>query len=278
MSFAADVLEDASTLFARRAEPHSAAQCTERARLRSGGIEVEHATLPESAAGPRTVREVGVGSGDINQSAGTMTLLSQERQEFAAWAYGDGPSRERRLKKQVSLGDLMRAKPADATTRGKLARSRSLAMLGKSTSKTKNGVIQTKDLFQGIHRTKDLKAPSSQSEHMKRVLNREHTPWVAETRKFGQRFAPVRDSFVAKYQPLLNEHQKQNQVESLALRSRQLLLKRNLQKQHVSQLKSVQAEDPHGLDGRNKLVMRDGRVFDIGNIVNTVAICAGEES
>ena len=37
--------------------------------------------------------------------------------------------------------------------KGKIARSRSLAMLGKSTSKTKNGIIKTKDLFKGIHRT-----------------------------------------------------------------------------------------------------------------------------
>ena len=102
-------------------------------------------------------------------------------------------------------------------TKSKIARSRSLKMLGKSTSKTKNGVIQTKDLYQGIHRTKDLRPPTSHSEHMKRVMNRENTPWIAETGKFSQRFAPVRDSFVAKYQPLLNEHQKQNQIESMAL-------------------------------------------------------------
>lgn len=107
---------------------------------------------------------------------------------------------------------------------------------------------------------------------MKRVLNREHTPWVAETSRFSQRFAPVKDSFVAKYQPLLNEHQKQNQIESLALQSRQLLLKRNHEKQQVSQLKTAQAEDPHRGLGRNKLVMRDGRVFDIGNVVNSVSI------
>ena len=99
--------------------------------------------------------------------------------------------------KQLSLGDLMPKKVLD--DKSKIARSRSLAMLGKSTSRTKNGIIQTKDLFQGIHRTKDVRPPTSDEEHLKRVWNKEHTPWVSETGAFSQRFAPVRDTFVAKY-------------------------------------------------------------------------------
>ena len=129
----------------------------------SGGIEVGSANLADLQTGKKTVREVGVGSGDADQSVDSISLLPQEKKEFADWAYGDYNlvNRERQLKKQVSLGDLMRAKRVEECPKSKIARSRSLAMLGKSTSKTKNGVIQTKALFQGIHRTKDVRPPVS---------------------------------------------------------------------------------------------------------------------
>lgn len=142
MSFAAHGFEDASTLFGRRPEPQSAtAESTGRARLHSGGMEIGNVSLPESRAGRRAVREVGVGSGNVDQSAESVALLSREGTELGVRAYGNASSRERQLRKQVSLGDLMSVKPVDAGTKSKLARSRSLAMLGKSTSKTKNGVI-----------------------------------------------------------------------------------------------------------------------------------------
>ena len=142
MSFAAHGFEDASTLFGRRPEPQSAtAESTGRARLHSGGMEIGNVSLPGSRAGKRTVREVGVGSGDVDRSAESMAPPFREGTELGFQAYGNAPSRERQLRKQVSLGDLMSAKPVDAGTKSKLARSRSLAMLGKSTSKTKNGVI-----------------------------------------------------------------------------------------------------------------------------------------
>ena len=44
----------------------------------------------------------------------------------------------------------------------------------------------------------------------------------------------------------------------------------------MKDLRKVQAEDPYSGDGRNKLVMRDGRVFDIGHIVNTVSVYVEE--
>ena len=154
--------------------------------------------------------------------------------------------------------------------KSKIARSRSLAMLGKSTSRTKNGIIQTKDLFQGIHRTKDVRPPTSDEEHLKRVWNKEHTPWVASTGQFSQRFAPVKDTFVAKYQPLLDMHSKQNRIDSLALSSRKKLLKENAEQQKLNELKKAQQMILKISEQQDKLLMRDGRVYDIRHLVDTV--------
>ena len=46
----------------------------------------------------------------------------------------------------------------------KLARSRSLAMLGKSAGH-KNGVISTKQIWGGIHRVSDIRPSASDLEH-----------------------------------------------------------------------------------------------------------------
>jgi hypothetical protein len=80
----------------------------------------------------------------------------------------------------------------------KLARSRSLAMLGKSAGH-KNGVISTRAVWKGIHRVSDIRPCETGAEHNMRVFNRENTPWVPDKSNFKQRFAPVRDQFVQKY-------------------------------------------------------------------------------
>jgi len=46
--------------------------------------------------------------------------------------------------------------------KSKIARSRSLALLGKSTSRSKNGIMPTADLWKGIHFTKDIKPSESE--------------------------------------------------------------------------------------------------------------------
>ena len=55
-------------------------------------------------------------------------------------------------------------------------------------------------------------------------------------------------------------------------------MQQNLEKKQMNELKMRQVEDPYSGAGRNKLVMRDGRVFDIGNIVNTVSIYVEEST
>ena len=60
-----------------------------------------------------------------------------------------------------------------------MARSRSLALLGKSTTRSKNAVLPTKDLWKGIHFTKDVKGVvETNKDHLERVYNREHTPFI----------------------------------------------------------------------------------------------------
>ena len=86
-----------------------------------------------------------------------------------------------------------------------IARSRSLALLGKSTSRSKNGVLPTRELWKGIHFTHDVKASGSTEEHLHRVYNRENTPFVHDSKAMASRFGVVKDKFVTKYEPLLRE-------------------------------------------------------------------------
>jgi len=108
--------------------------------------------------------------------------------------------------------------------KSKLARSRTLALLGKSTSRSKNGILPTSELWKGIHFTKDIRPSESQSEHEMRVLGRENTPYVISKSNFSARFAPVKDKFVERYEPLLKENERRNNMEIMAKRSRDFLL------------------------------------------------------
>ena len=106
-----------------------------------------------------------------------------------------------------------------------MARSRSLGLLGKSTTKTKNGVLPTKDVWRGIHFTKDVTGPAeTQAEHLERVINRENTPFVANSNAISARFGPVKDKFVEKYEPLLRETARKSHLAQLAKRSREYLI------------------------------------------------------
>ena len=105
-----------------------------------------------------------------------------------------------------------------------LARSRSLALLGKSTSRSKNGVLPTKELWKGIHFTQDVQASESKEEHLHRVYNRENTPFVHNSKAMAPRFGVVKDKFVAKYEPLLRESERMEKIEALAKQSRDLTI------------------------------------------------------
>ena len=105
-----------------------------------------------------------------------------------------------------------------------MARSRSLGLLGKSTSRTKNGVMPTKDLWRGIHFTKDVTQAESHEEHVDRVFSREHTPFAANSNALSARFAPVKDKFVEKYEPLLRESERRTSIVQLAKKSRDYVI------------------------------------------------------
>ena len=80
----------------------------------------------------------------------------------------------------------------------KLARSRSLVMLGKSTG-NKNGIISTKQIWEGIHRVSDIRPSANDLEHQLRVYNREDTQWESKLSQFKPRHGVVKDQFVVKY-------------------------------------------------------------------------------
>ena len=142
----------------------------------------------------------------------------------------------------LSFGDRLQAvqmnKAVDVPKlKGKLARSRSLALLGKANnSKGKmNSVLSTADLWKGIHFTKDIKAPGSEREHRERVLNRENTPFMTDQNILAPSFAPVKDKFVEKYIPLVEKSERRDNLEQLAQRSRDYLLMLNKQQNSVDQ-------------------------------------------
>ena len=83
-------------------------------------------------------------------------------------------------------------------------------MVGKSNGH-KNGVISTKLVWQAIHRVSDIRPSESNLEHQMRVFNRENTPWIPDKSSFKSRFGVVKDQFIRKYQPLLNEHHRMSQ-------------------------------------------------------------------
>ena len=89
-----------------------------------------------------------------------------------------------------------------------VARSKSLSNFGKSATEVKNGVIPTKDIWKGIHLTKDIIPSMSAEEHKMRVFNREYTPWSTKSQALQTVFAPVKDVFVQRSQPLLNKHKR----------------------------------------------------------------------
>ena len=64
-------------------------------------------------------------------------------------------------------------------------------------------VLTTGELWQGIHKTNDVKPSKSDKEHIMRVLNREGTPFNSGYSAFAPTFAPVKDKFVERYIPLL---------------------------------------------------------------------------
>ena len=99
--------------------------------------------------------------------------------------------------------------------KGKLARSRSLALLGKGNqNKGKpNSILSTADLWKGIHFTKDITAPGSEREHRERVLNRENTPFVTDQNILAPSFGPVKDKFVEKYIPLVEKSERREKQE-----------------------------------------------------------------
>ena len=106
-----------------------------------------------------------------------------------------------------------------------MARSRSLGLLGKSTSKTKNGVLPTSDVWRGIHFLQDVTQPAeSLQEHNERVMSKEHTPFIVKSSQLSSRFAPVRDKFVEKYEPLLKESERRKGILELAKKSREYVL------------------------------------------------------
>ena len=99
-----------------------------------------------------------------------------------------------------------------------------MALLGKSTSRSKNGVLPTKELWKGIHFTQDVQASESKEEHLHRVYNRENTPFVHNSKAMAPRFGVVKDKFVAKYEPLLRESERMEKIEALAKQSRDLTI------------------------------------------------------
>lgn len=136
-------------------------------------------------------------SKSLSKDNSTMTLQNQE--------IGDQFSLGHRLQRVQSMKVFNVPK-----IKSQMARSRSLGLLGKSTTRSKNAVLPTQDLWRGIHFTKDVKPSMSEEEHQLRVINRENTPFVTSTNALGVRFAPVRDKFVEKYEPLIKEHRRRD--------------------------------------------------------------------
>ena len=161
-----------------------------------------------------------------------------------------------------------------------MARSRSLGLLGKSTSKTKNGVIPTSDVWRGIHFLQDVTQPAeSLQEHNERVMSREHTPFIAKSSQLSSRFAPVRDKFVEKYEPLLKESERRNGILELAKKSREYALKQKdydeRKKKASDSLVNVRGLPPNmpmksdeNMWGQmQKMIMRDGRVYNLDHVL-----------
>ena len=151
-----------------------------------------------------------------------------------------------------------------------------MALLGKSTTKSKNAILPTRELWKGIHFTKDVKpAPRNDKEHFLRVFNREETPFVTDKGAFLARFAPVKDRFVEKYEPLLKENERLSHLESLAERSRDYLLKQRESQEKPKPTPRIPGLPPHlPLKPNNniwadmeKLVMRDGRVYSLESVL-----------
>lgn len=94
-----------------------------------------------------------------------------------------------------------------------MARSRSLGLLGKSTTKSKNGILPTKELWKGIHFTHDIQPVTDKDEHLTRVWNRENTPFAVNSKAMANRFGAVKDKFVEKYEPLLKANQRQGNLD-----------------------------------------------------------------
>ena len=114
---------------------------TEKTKINNGVI-----TIGGSPKASEPIAEVIVGMTDHSSSPKRQeSPPSFERKKPMMMAYREAALSHRHMQKQLSLGDLM--PKIGLEDKGKIARSRSLAMLGKSTSKTKNGIIKTKDLF-----------------------------------------------------------------------------------------------------------------------------------
>ena len=107
--------------------------------------------------------------------------------------------------------------------KSKMARSRSLGLLSKSTSRFKHAVLPTRELWKGIHFTKDVQPSQSEEEHLLRVFNKEGTPYIASKSALSARFRPVKDKFIEKYEPLLKEFERRNYIDEIAKKSRDYL-------------------------------------------------------
>lgn len=96
-------------------------------------------------------------------------------------------------RKDLSMNSGVRKEQKRVETLVKLARSRSLVMLGKANGHKKGGVISTKRIWEAIHRVSDIRPVANEAEHKLRVINHENTPWCPERSSFKPRLGIVKD-------------------------------------------------------------------------------------
>ena len=158
-----------------------------------------------------------------NNGLGSITISKTESGDIIMTDPAKGPM-------HTSLGDRLQASMANREIdipklKQKMARSRSLALLSKTKSRKRPTTLSTSDLWQGIHHTRDVAPSYSKKEHLLRIYNREGTPFITEKKILEPSFAPIKDKFVEKYIPLLEQNERREHMEQLAIRSRDYLLK-----------------------------------------------------